>query len=93
MCVWLLVILCVIHRAAAENQTSSAGDHGTNTLIPGSSLQRLNTTTLMQSLSINTDGDLRIIVTRAERIRPNTCMDVLDPNEAASKVLEEFATF
>ena len=78
-------------KTAAEQQASAMGDHSLQ--LAASSLPRMNTTLLMQNLSINTEGDLRVIVTKAERIRPMTCLDVLDPQEPAAKVLAEFDTF
>ena len=89
----LFVCVCVIvllnaHRAVAETQAEANPSQRTP-----SSLQRLNTTLLMQNLSIDTDGDLKVIVTRAERIKPKICLDVLDPQEAAAKVIAEFETF
>ena len=85
----------LIHRLM-DNQLYLAGEQIASALTlsaaSASSTSRLNTSLLMQNLSIESDGDLRVIVIKAERIRPKTCLDVLEPLEAAAQVLQQFET-
>ena len=83
------------HRIV-DSQLYQAGEHIANALTlqaaAAVALPQLNTSLLMQNLSIDADGDLRVIVIKVEKISPNTCLDVLEPLEAAAQVLQQFET-
>eukprot|EP00731_Ephydatia_muelleri_P018833 Em0011g873a len=80
----------------ADNQLYQAGEHLASALTLSAASatagSRLNVSSLMQNLSIESDGDLRVIVIKAEKIRPKTCLDVLEQLEAAAQVLQQFET-
>jgi len=55
---------------------------------------RVNIAALQQDLCIDSIGDLHILLAFAEKVRPNTYLDVLgDPQLQAEAVLKEFETF
>ena len=52
---------------------------------------RVNRDTLQQDLSLESDGDLHVVLAFAEKIRPNTYIDVLgDPQLHSEAVIREF---
>ena len=52
---------------------------------------RVNRDTLQQDLSLDCDGDLHVVLAFAEKIRPNTYIDVLgDPQSHSEAVIREF---
>ena len=52
---------------------------------------RVNRDTLQQDLSLECDGDLHIVLAFAEKIHPNTYIDVLgDPQSRNEAVIREF---
>lgn len=54
----------------------------------------MNLLTLQQDLSIESTGDLYLVLAFAEKIRANSYLDVLgDPQQQAEAVLKEFETF
>ena len=52
---------------------------------------RVNRDTLQQDLSLESDGDLHVVLAFAEKIRPNTYIDVLgDPQLHSEAAIREF---
>ena len=55
---------------------------------------KVNKAALMQNLSIDSYGDLLVVLAFAEKIRPRTYMDVLgDPHLKDLAMIKEFETF
>ena len=55
---------------------------------------KVNMAVLQQDLGVDSIGDLHILLAFAEKVRPNTYLDVLgDPQLQAEAVLKEFETF
>ena len=67
---------------------------GVLTLRGTSEKPKVNAATLQLDLSIDSTGDLFVIMAAAEKNRPNTYLDILgDPQLQAEAVLKEFETF
>ena len=61
---------------------------------PGTERPKVNKVALMQNLSIDSYGDLLVVLAFAEKIRPRTYMDVLgDPHLNDLAMIKEFETF
>lgn len=55
---------------------------------------KINQASLQQDLSIDTAGDLYVILSFAEKIRPKTYLDVLgDPQSNELAIIKEFQNF
>ena len=62
--------------------------------LSGETRPKVNKHALMQNLSIDSYGDLLVVLAFAEKIRPRTYMDVLgDPHLNDLAMIKEFETF